>query len=173
MSSIRMFIWRLIVSFFPSYFFRNFCFKFFLKNSIGKRSSIHRGLEIFCDYGIVIGHDTTINKYVNLDGRGGLIIGNCVSVSPYVKILSASHQVNSSNFQYIIKPVLIEDYVWIGTDALILPGVVLGKGSVVAAGSVVTKSVDPFTIVGGNPAVKISNRQRDLSYSPFWRPPLQ
>lgn len=59
-----------------------------------------------------------------------------------------------------IAPVVIEDNVWIGCRAIILPGVVLGEGSVVAAGAVVTKSVPPFTVVGGNPAKVIRNIER-------------
>jgi acetyltransferase-like isoleucine patch superfamily enzyme len=60
--------------------------------------------------------------------------------------------------------VLIEDYVFIGTRAMILPGVILGKGCAVAAGAIVTKSVVPFTIVAGVPAKPIGHRVENLEY---------
>lgn len=173
MVSIRMYAWRLLAGVIPGYLLRNFYFNFLLKNKIGRRSSIHRGLEVYCVGGITVGENSTISKFVNLDGRGGLSIGDRVSVSAYVKILTASHDPNTPNFQYVVKSVRIENYVWIGTDALILPGVTLGEGCVVAAGSVVAKTVEPYSIVAGNPAKRIGERVRSLSYSPFWRPPFQ
>ena len=168
-----MYIWRLFARLLPCYNYRNFCFRHVLENTIADRSSIHRGLEVYCVGGIKIGENTTINKYVDLDGRGGLLIGNRVSISPYVKILTGSHKPMSVNFQYIVKPVIIDDYVWIGTAAIILPGVTLGQGCIVAAGSVVSKTVAPYSIVAGNPAKKIGQRNAELDYSPFWRPPFQ
>jgi maltose O-acetyltransferase len=148
-------------------------FRTLLKNKIGSNSSIHKGLEIYCVGGISIGDNTTINKHVDLDGRGGLYIGSNVSISAYTKILTASHNPNSINFDYVTMSNYVEDYVWIGTGALILPGVKLGTGCVVAAGSVVTKSVEPYTIVAGNPARKINERIKELNYSPYWRPYFQ
>ena len=100
-------------------------------------------------------------------------IGDRVSVSAYAKERSASHDPNTPNFAYVIKPVSIGNFVWIGTGALVLPGVRLGDGCVVAGGSVVTRSVAPFDIVAGNPARKIGDRTRELDYTPYWRPPFQ
>ncbi len=71
----------------------------------------------------------------------------------------------SQNFSGRVRPVVIEDYVFIGTRAMILPGVTLGKGSAVGAGAVVTKSVPPFTVVAGVPAKPISDRRTDLDYN--------
>ncbi len=61
-------------------------------------------------------------------------------------------------------PVIIEDYVWISCRVVILPGVTIGEGAVVAAGAVVTKDVAPYTIVGGVPAKEIGTRTKDLRY---------
>jgi maltose O-acetyltransferase len=168
-----LYLWRLLAAFFPSYAFRNFLFKGLLRNAIGRRSSIHRGLEVYCVGGITIGQECTINKYVDLDGRGGISIGDRVSISAYSKIFSASHDPSTPDFAYVVRPVSLGDYVWIGTGALILPGVALGEGCVVAAGSVVTRDVAPFDIVAGNPAKKIGERTRVLAYTPYWRPPFQ
>jgi acetyltransferase-like isoleucine patch superfamily enzyme len=173
MASVRLYLWRVLAAFFPNYGVRSFLFRTALRNTIGHRSSLHRGLEVYCVGGVTIGKECTINKYVDLDGRGGVSIGDRVSISAYAKILSASHDPNSPSFAYLAEPVSIGDFVWIGTGALVLPGVTLGKGCVVAAGSVVTRSVAPFEIVAGNPARKIGDRAHDLAYTPYWRPPFQ
>ncbi len=73
-------------------------------------------------------------------------------------MLSGSHQLESQYFDLITKPITIKDNVWIATDAIILPGVTIGEGAVVAAGAVVSKDVEPWTVVGGNPARFIKKR---------------
>lgn len=173
MQYILLFLWHSTFRRVPSYLFRNVVFTLLLKNTIGSRSSLHRSIELYSIGGISIGEGSTINKYVDLDGRGNLIIGNNVSISAYAKIITASHDPNSSDFKYITKPVVIEDYVWVGTNALILPGVRLKKGCVIAAGSVVTKDIEEYCIVGGNPAKLIAMRSSHQEYTPFWRPYLQ
>ncbi|EFO3596123.1 acyltransferase, partial [Escherichia coli] len=116
---------------------------------------------------------TTINKNVYIDGRGGVTIGSNVSISPYVRIITASHDVNCPNFSLILKPVIIKDYVWICTSSIILPGVTLGYGAIVAAGAVVTKNIPDYAIVAGNPAKVIGYRSETLHYNPLWRPTFQ
>ncbi|NJK52359.1 MAG: hypothetical protein HC936_05170 [Leptolyngbyaceae cyanobacterium SU_3_3] len=83
---------------------------------------------------------------------------------PAAWIWTAQHDLNDSGFAGVSAPVVIEDYAWISSRATILPGVTIGRGAVVAAGAVVTKSVAPFEIVGGVPAKKIGERNRDLDY---------
>lgn len=96
-----------------------------------------------------------------------LTIGNCVCINDGVKILTASHDVGDPAWAGIAKPIVIEDYVWIATNALILPGVILGRGAVVAAGAVVTKDVPPCGIVAGNPARLLEKcRVETLNYQP-------
>ena len=104
-----------------------------------------------------------------------LIIGDYCSISEGVKfILGGNHyikELSNFSFKYFFEdatltleskgPIIVEDGVWIGTDAIILSGVTLGKGSIVAAGSIVTKDVSPYSIVGGNPAKFIKNRFSD------------
>ncbi|PIX73806.1 acyltransferase, partial [Candidatus Roizmanbacteria bacterium CG_4_10_14_3_um_filter_33_21] len=77
----------------------------------------------------------------------------------------SEHDINSPAFSAINAPVEIEDYVFIGPRAIILPGVTIGQGAIIAAGAVVTKLVPPFTIVAGVPARVIGERQiKDLHY---------
>ena len=110
-------------------------------------------------------HVTIINQKCRLDNRGGITIGDRVAIAAEVCILTADHDPKRSDFATRLRSVNIEDYVFIGTRAMILPGVTLGKGSIVAAGAVVTKDVAPFTVVAGVPAKPISNRCSDLNYS--------
>lgn len=105
-----------------------------------------------------------VNQNCLLDCRGGLSIGNRVSISHRVSIFTGSHDLKTVDFQYLAKPVVIHDYAWIGGCATILPGVTIGEGAVVAAGAVVTKDVPPYEIHAGVPAHKIGERQRNLNY---------
>ena len=113
---------------------------------------------------IEIGEHTIINYGVLLDGRRGLSIGDNVSISEGTIILTLGHDTDDPEFGLEGAPVRIDDYVFIGSYARILPGVRLGKGCVVAAGAVVTKDVEAFTIVGGIPATFIRRRNEDLRY---------
>jgi maltose O-acetyltransferase len=128
-------------------------------------SSIHMGCRVYHPWKIEIGHNTVVNPSCVLDGREGLIIGNNVSISEQSLILSLQHDPQSSDFAAQGKITYIEDYVWLGMRSIIMPGVKIGKGAIVAAGSVVTKNVDPFSIVGGIPAKVIGQRNTDLNYS--------
>ncbi len=94
-----------------------------------------------------------------------LKIGNNVSIAGEVRIYTMQHDVDSPDFAEVGAPVVIEDYVVIGTRVTILPGVHIGKGAVIASGAVVTKDVAPFTVVGGVPAEFLRNRDTDLKYT--------
>jgi maltose O-acetyltransferase len=131
---------------------------------IGKGSTIHTGAR-FYDLKIKIGEDTIIGENVVLDGRDNIDIGNHVDIASEVMIYNSEHDINSSDFKAISAPVTVEDYVFIGPRAIILPGVKIGKGAIVAAGAVVTKDVPPYAIVGGVPAKIIGERKnKNLNY---------
>lgn len=132
---------------------------------IGKGSTIHMGAVFYDPSHIVIGEDTVIGERSVLDGRDTLSIGNHVALASEVMVYNSQHDIHDSSFKAITKPVIIEDYVFIGPRAIILPGVTIGKGAVVAAGAIVTKDVEPFSIVAGVPAKKIGERKvKDPSY---------
>jgi acetyltransferase-like isoleucine patch superfamily enzyme len=96
-----------------------------------------------------------------------LTLGACVCINDGVKILTASHDVMDAQWRTVAKAIVIEDHVWIATNALILPGVTLGRGAVVAAGAVVVKDVPPLGIVTGNPARLLDKcRVAHLDYQP-------
>ncbi len=161
--SVAFYLYNTCITSVPGYTFRRLLFSRLIDGPIHRSTAIHMGVFVTGNH-IVIGKNTVVNRRCYLDGRGELVIGENVSISPEVYILTASHELDDANFTAVVEPVEIEDYVWIGARALILPGVTLGRGSVVGAGSVVTKSVEPFTIVAGNPARKIGERSPDLSY---------
>jgi maltose O-acetyltransferase len=87
-----------------------------------------------------------------------------VNFSTGVWIWTAEHDMNALDFGATSAPVVIEDYAWLSCRTIILPGVTIGYGAVVAAGAVVTKSVPAFAVVGGTPAKVIGERSRDLNY---------
>jgi len=97
-------------------------------------------------------------------------IGRRVCINDGAKILTASHDIMAKNWPTISAPITIEDYVWIATDATILPGVTIGRGAVVGASSVVTRDIPDFGIAVGNPARVLDRRRTaDLDYSPVSR----
>jgi maltose O-acetyltransferase len=121
-----------------------------------------------------LGKRNVVNFGCLFDGRRySITTGDNVSIGPEASILTLGHDPQSPEFALRGGEVTIGDRVWIGYRALVLPGVSIGEGAVVAAGAVVTKSVEPYTIVGGNPARLIGQRSRDLVYSLSFRPPLQ
>lgn len=126
---------------------------------IGKGSALHMHARFYLPSNISIGEDTVIGEGVVLDGRDDLKIGNHVDIASNVMIYNAEHDIHSEDFHAVTSPVNVEDYVFIGPRAIILPGVTLGRGSVVGAGAVVTKSVQEFEVVGGVPAKVIGERQ--------------
>lgn len=113
----------------------------------------------------IFGDNVFVNQGVLLDGRGGkLIVGNNVDIGQEVNIWTLEHDPHDD--YHITKggDIIIEDYVWISTRATILPGVKIGRGAVVALGSIVTKDVPAMAIVGGIPAKVIGQRKSKLLY---------
>lgn len=146
------------------WFLRRFC-----QVRIGRDSSIAMGCFV-TGYHIAIGDNTVVNRYTYLDGRVPLTIGNNVNISHYTLIQTLTHDPQNPDFVCLCKPVVIEDHVWIGARAIISPGVRVGEGAVIGAGSVVTRDVEPYTIVAGNPARFIKERSRELRYKSRYFP---
>jgi acetyltransferase-like isoleucine patch superfamily enzyme len=140
---------------------------------IGPKSSIHHGLKVFGGRGrVTIGSQSTLQMDCLIVGAGmdDLTIGNNVAIAYRANLVMGSHDILSPTFAGITGPITLEDYVFVGSGATILLGVTLGEGVVVTAGSVVTKSIPPYSIVRGNPAQIVGRRPKNLSYSAehFW-----
>jgi adhesin HecA-like repeat protein len=159
-----LFLCNKIVCHLPSHALRKFFYRGVMKFRIGEHSYIFSGARFDARGGLEIGNETTINESCRLDNRGGLVIGNNVSISSETCILTADHDPQSPVFAGRERAVQIEDYVFIGTRALILPGVKIGRGAIVAAGAVVAKDVPALTIVAGCPAKEIGRRDPTLDY---------
>ena len=154
-----------VVASIPFVSIRSLLYRHLYRMKIGPGSAIHMGVFIEKPRWITIGSHTLINPGCTLDGRGRLTIGNQVDIAMQVAILTMGHDVQAPHYGVKEGPVVIDDRACIYTRALVLPGVHIGEGAVVAAGSVVTKDVPPYTIVAGAPAKPIGTRNRELSYN--------
>ena len=125
---------------------------------IGSGSVINFGARFYHPENIIIGKDCVIGEQIVLDGRAKLTIGDHVDIASQVMIYNSEHDINDEMFTAREEIVSIGDYVFIGPRAIILPGVNIGRGAIIAAGAVVTQNVEPFSIVGGVPAKKIGDR---------------
>jgi len=116
--------------------------------------------------GISIGENSLIGEYSVIRGQGGVKIGNRVYTSPFTQIIAVNHVFDDPEQPFVdqgitAEGIVIEDDVWLGAGAVITDGVHVGKGAVVAAGAVVTKDVEPHTVVGGVPAKLIKTIGKD------------
>ncbi len=157
-----------IVAHTPSFTLRHLWYRRVLGIQLGHNAGVHMGTYVWFwgpgairRIGVSIGRNSRIERNCTIDARSPLTIGDNVALSPEVMILAGTHDVNDPDFKNSeVGPwaVSIEDHVWIGSRAIIMPGVTVGRGAVVAAGAVVTKDVPPLTIVAGVPAKPIGMR---------------
>lgn len=131
---------------------------------IGKNTYIFRRVELLLPKGLVLGNNVVVGWFAELDARGGIFIGDNTNISSHVKLITGSHDICSPEFCAEFKPINIGHHVWIGTDAMVLQGVSIGNGAIVAAGSVVTKDVPDNEMWGGVPARYIKSRNVELDY---------
>lgn len=119
-------------------------FRYPNKISIGNFVSVNRGCEFYPSY---------------LIDDGYITIGNNVVISPNVKIYAIAHDYSVLSLVDYAAPVVVENDVWICANSIILPGVTIGRGSVIGAGSIVNKDIPPFSIAVGSPAKPIKKRK--------------
>jgi maltose O-acetyltransferase len=121
--------------------------------------SIVAPIEIFVGPGgsMSVGQGTHLNSGGTYTAVSRIEIGERVEVAPYVSVYdTAFHALYERSKSPEPRPVIIEDDVWIGTKCTVLPGVRIGRGAVIMANSLVTRNVEPFTIVGGVPAEQVA-----------------
>lgn len=133
--------------------------------SFGKDVRIGANVLITSPERAKIGHGVFIGGNCHIDALGGLRIGNYCALASNVTILTLDHHHREAESipwgeARLIKPVVIEDYVWVGMNASILPGVTIGQGAIVGLGAVVPKDVPPLAIVVGNPAQIVKYRDK-------------
>jgi len=155
-----------VVLFLPRFRILNYLKKIvlvLLGAKIGKRVVLYPGIKLMPANNLILGDDVDIAWGVVITANGGVSIGNRVMIGYGAKILSANHVIPDLPEKiffsgHVKKKVIICDDVWIGANCIVLPGVTIGSGSVVAAGSVVTKDIPNNCIVGGIPAKIIRHR---------------
>lgn len=156
----KMRLWRIVnVTLFPllSPLKRNALLRKF-GAEIGKGGIIYRSARIYAPWDLKIGNWTVIGPRVSIYNKTKVEIGDEVVVSQDVFLCTASHDITSPSLALVAKPITIGSVAWIAAKSIVLPGVTIGEGAVVGAGSVVTKDVDSWTVVGGNPARFIKKR---------------
>ena len=130
----------------------------------GARQNIAQHVSFSCKCRVDYPWRLSIDEYSSI-GDGAWVyaldkitIGRNVCIGEDVRLITGSHDITTPSFDLITKPITIKNNVWVATAAMILPGVTIGEGAVIAAGAVVTKDVEPWTVVGGNPARFIKKR---------------
>ncbi len=156
------------IGYIPSHHIRNFIYRHILGVKLAPTATIYFGAEIRGANQLQIGKGSIIGDKAVLDARrGGIHIGENVQLGSFVKLWTGSHDHDDPYFRSMPGkrgPITIGNRAWIGPSVTILHSVNIGEGAVVAAGSVVTKDVEPYSIVGGIPAKKIGERSHDLRY---------
>lgn len=176
-TAVAKFTTNAVISHIPFYAVRHAWYHRVLGWHIGEGASILMGQYIQLatlrkgHAQVSIGADTVINRGCFLYVTGGLTIGESVSLSPFVRLITGSHDIDHPQFPETYRPIVIGHHAWIGAGATILGGVTIGEGAVVMAGAVVTRDVPPLAVVGGVPARFIRERRLpELSYRQQFRP---
>jgi len=157
-------VWRIVALFLfrpfslPIFnFWRVFLLKIF-GAQIGKGSVIYSSAYIPSPWNLIIGKESAIGPEVKLH-IGKTIIGNKVTVSQRSYLCSATHKTDSINLPFISGTIVVKDYAWIAAECFIMSDVTIGMGAIVGARSAVFRSVENWTVVGGNPAKYLKKRE--------------
>lgn len=142
-----------------------------LIGGLGKDCTLQSNLRIGTPEKLHIGSHCNFGQDVFIMAGGGVRIGDYVGIGAGAKIWSVNHKYENPDIPWLLqgweyKEVVIEDDVWIGADAFIMPGVTLGKGAIISACTVVSKSIPPYAIVAGNPGRVIGWRKKEESVAP-------
>ena len=141
---------------------------------IGERCAIFRGTTVLASRNLRLGSGCVVGERCLLDASGGgIFIEDNVNVSSDVVVMTADHDIQSSSFEARQAPVRVGSRAWLATRSMVLRGVDVGEGAVVAAGAVVVGNVAPFTVVGGVPAKVLGERTHQLTYELDHRPPFE
>lgn len=133
---------------------------------IGRETVLYGGGEIRAPWRVVVGGGTSLGDKIVIDGRGGVRIGDRVNISSQVMLWTAQHDYRLREFTTNLGAIQIEDYAWLGPRVIVLPGVTIRKGCVIAAAAVVTRDTEPFGVYAGIPARRVAERPTDVDYNP-------
>lgn len=128
---------------------------------LGIHLRVYRSVKIYAPWNLVLegtGGPVCIGPRVEIYNKAPIKIGSNVVISQDAYLCTASHDIASPSMRLVTKPIVIGEQAWIGARATIMPGVEIKEGCVIGACAVVTKSTEPWTVVGGNPAKKLKER---------------
>ncbi|RZK12567.1 MAG: colanic acid biosynthesis acetyltransferase WcaF [Flavobacterium sp.] len=152
--------------FFQNSIFPFSSFKIFLLRvfgaKVGKGVLIKPNVAIKYPWKLNVGNYTWIGEKVWIDNLADVIIGSNVCLSQGSYLLTGNHNYKSPDFNLIVKPIFLEEGVWIGAKAVVCPGVTCKSHAVLAVSSVATKDLEAYSIYQGNPAVKVTERRMSI-----------
>jgi putative colanic acid biosynthesis acetyltransferase WcaF len=127
--------------------------------SIGRGAHVYPSCRIWAPWNLSMGAHSCLSHFVDCYSVDRITLGAHATVSQYSFLCTASHDITHPGMRLLTAPIRIEDQAWVCADVFVAPGVVIGAGAVAAARAVVTRNVEPWTVVGGNPAAFIKKRE--------------
>lgn len=167
--NLLLFCCNNIINHIPSYCIRNTFYRNIMKFEVSDNVAIHMGVKFLSRHYFKIGKNSVINQDCLIDNRGGIEIGENVTLSHRVLLVSADHDIHADDFSGRNRPIKMGNYVFIGAGAIVLGGVSMEKGSVLGAGSVLTKCTGEKEMFLGVPAKYIKQRESSLNYEQNYR----
>lgn len=142
---------------------------------LGQGTVLQARLRITNPEKVSIGSHCNFAQGVFITGGGGITIGDYVGLGPDVKIWSVNHRFEDPDTPWLKQgwdkqPVVIEDDVWLGANCFVMPGITIGRGAILSAGTIMMKSVPPYAIVAGNPGRVVGWRKRPEVKAPDSQP---
>ena len=125
---------------------------------IHKRAGVYSSAIIYAPWNLEMDNNAWIGPHAIVYNVSKVSLGKNVTISQYAHLCTASHDISLTSFDLITNPIVVEDNAWIATDAFVGKGVTIGEGAVVGARAAVFKDVEPWAVVGGNPATVINKR---------------
>ena len=169
LSELRLYVANHIVANVPLHWVRRLYYLYCMRFTLSKTATINLGVRFYCAGGFEMKENATVNENCSIDNRGRVCLGENSALASGVTILTTDHDPRNTAFFARSRGVVIDCHAFVCTGATILPGVTVGKGSMIGACSVVTKNVPPYAIVAGNPARTIGYRPENLSYNTYYR----
>ena len=160
---IKRLIWYIVSwAFFESGILMPYSWKRSILRMFGAKVSpgvvIKPHVQIKYPWKLTIGDHAWIGEHVWIDNLDAVTIGAHACISQGALILCGNHDYTASNFALMVRPITIEEGAWVGARAMVTQGVTMGSHAVLAAGSIASGDMEPYSIYRGNPAVKIKER---------------
>jgi maltose O-acetyltransferase len=161
---LKLIILRLAKHLFFSNRLRMWLYRSILGMEMGHDCIVWTGNKFNVISGFSMGNNVIVGPSNVFLIRGGIEIGNNVNISGFSFFISQSHDVNDPYGHTLLSKIRIKDDAWVATHSMIMPGVTIGRGAVIASGAVVVNDVPDYVVVAGNPAKQVATRSPDIRY---------